>query len=1656
MERKEVLERIKKYNQTISSIKCSALEKELMKMEDGRYSYCFNLDIRNFTNRKWTGGSLENVEVFLEENHYFSCLLKENHEKLCFYLRQMQMFTCNRNIIRMDARSKNFEYYLIRATNAIRSFYVFYGLGLDLKKAVYGQYRQFPMDVDFAPIIATEIMHGNQEVITYCNDVLMSENNTAVLTRDVIVAIEQADNAELHKLLLDVFVAARLQEGLRQSIIETIDENRIEPFLLTLDVIQEQGLLRFSSVQRGILTWIGIGYEIVEEKQVRLIFDWIYEYLHDKEKHMAAFESENPLQVYLALYCIGIYDVDEAMEKAVELLEHSKRHIVAAALIYLKMTNHFPIIKYMHFAESEDEWIRALYFSECIWHSEMQYLEPQQAELLYSHVWNFLQEMNPKKKYVCKGFEWFSDEGLTKNYRRLSKDTMIETLFCLLERIHTQEMVDKFLPYVSTYSYYSNRVKIFMEQYYPVASEDKKRAFLLKEIISANEILSEYVTKEYLKLELSEKEIIQLESRLKSKKGYARANIIKVLANQNKEQVVNSYKRLIVSKTKTIYESALELRQVASSYFEGEEMERLEGYINAQGNLQSVESHISAEINVQISNNHACDVMLASTNNSIPKVTVKGKAEGFSLYERKKCYHIPYTSHLNKTTKGLFLKKENVDLSFLQVMSLEKVVAYIHLWEKRIAKHALEEYKTYGDYYRQVGQSPLYDIGTDKTLDGVPLGDVWRKYFEEDNLSPDEVFFLRYLNGTMGRNFHDGYFHLPKEIELCSMNSSILGKLDYFSHYATILEHYFLEIDHSSFPEKACQFLELINTYAKKNSYTVRNKNYLGEVYETTYSCGCLRIFSFMIKQLNLMEVSDEAFREYFPVLYESYEKFHLACDETTQDKLDIPLRIVARAVTLELLPKEALYEMILDGHTEEQSYYSSQTTTKHRLVEAYDGAYYHSRGTYGNPNFSMGEEQQDMYRCLREALDKIADTLLAMEATRFNEVTEVTQYIRKLRVIRGVKSLIFALHVLDGEEIKRQTYGNDKNEVFTEVLRHCYPLESDSAEQLRQEGFSEKRLVEVAMLAPQWIPMIGEVLGWNGFKDACYYFIAHMKQYGNDEKKAEIAQYTDIEPIDLNDGAFDMDWCKGVYEVLGEKRFSLIYQAAKFLCENSFHTRARKYADACLGKKEKEVFLEQAKEKRNKDALNAYCICPLADDKDLLERYLYVQQFLKETKAFGSQRQASEKRACEIALMNLARNSRFQTVTRLSWVMETEVVQQYRSFLEPKQIEDVEVWIAIDAFGQNEICVRKNGKMLKSIPAKLKKHEKILEIKEVHTLFSNQYKRSKQMLQTAMEERIMFGKEEMDAISKNPIVAPMLQTLVLKNEGHFGFYKDGMLCGLKETYEVGGDIYIAHPYDLHKANVWDDYRKYVFDHQLVQPFKQIFRELYLKLEDELVSSLTKRYSGYQIQPKKAAAALKGRRWNVSYENGLERVYHKENLVVHLYADADWFSPSDIEAPSIDYVAFYECKNNAGKKIEEIDDVIYSEIMRDVDLAVSTAYVGGVDPITSFSTIELRRAIIEYTCQLMKLENVTVQENFANIQGKHNNYHVHLGSGMIHQDGGSSIHMVPVFSGKRGKVYLPFLDEDPMSAQILTKVLMLTEDTKIKDPAILSQIVTKK
>jgi hypothetical protein len=167
---------------------------------------------------------------------------------------------------------------------------------------------------------------------------------------------------------------------------------------------------------------------------------------------------------------------------------------------------------------------------------------------------------------------------------------------------------------------------------------------------------------------------------------------------------------------------------------------------------------------------------------------------------------------------------------------------------------------------------------------------------------------------------------------------------------------------------------------------------------------------------------------------------------------------------------------------------------------------------------------------------------------------------------------------------------------------------------------------------------------------------------------------------------------------------------------------------------------------------------------------------------------------------------------------------------------------------------------------------------------------------------------------------------------------------------------------------------------------------------------------------------------------------------------ADWFSPADTEAPTLESVEFFDRKTYKNVRLDQIPPLIFSEVMRDIDLVVSVAHVGGVDPEASLTTVEMRRVIVNESLRLLKIGNVRIDGNYARIAGTLGEYAVHLGSGVAYKQATGALHIIPVHSQHRGRLFLPFLDEDPRTAEILSKVVMLAEDTKIKDPSILSQL----
>lgn len=479
---------------------------------------------------------------------------------------------------------------------------------------------------------------------------------------------------------------------------------------------------------------------------------------------------------------------------------------------------------------------------------------------------------------------------------------------------------------------------------------------------------------------------------------------------------------------------------------------------------------------------------------------------------------------------------------------------------------------------------------------------------------------------------------------------------------------------------------------------------------------------------------------------------------------------------------------------------------------------------------------------------------------------------------------------------------------------------------------------------------------------------------------------------------------------------------------------------------------------KRNKDHLLSYSLIPIesANTNDVLERYEFIQKFLKESKQFGAQRRASEAKIVAIALDNLARNAGYKDVTRLRWDMEARKMEEVMHVLEPVEIDDMTVQLVIDLNGKGDIKVIKNNKELKSVPPKYKKHEYILELKEVNTGLKEQYSRAKAELERSMELETPFTLQELVNMMKNPVVAPLVKMLVFKAGKKLGFFTgEELQTPTGESYQLQSDdkVTIAHPVHLYESDSWSDYQRYLFDQQIKQPFKQVFRELYrLNADEEAAGTESRRYAGHQIQPKKAVALLKNRMWTVNYEEGLQKVYHKENIIAKIYAIADWFSPSDVESPTLETVEFFDRNTYKSIEFSKIPKIIFSETMRDVDLVVSVAHVGIVDPEASLTTIEMRAAILQESLRLMKINNVRIEGNFALIKGNLGEYGVHLGSTMAYKQASGNLNILAVHSQHRGKLFLPFLDEDPKTAEILSKVIMLADDKKIKDPSVLEQL----
>lgn len=1533
--------------------------------------------------------------------------------------------------------------------------------------------------------LAYALRQGDDQLFAALREAMFGDNSELKLSRKMIEAIVISGRNELLDDLMKLLLAAKLQEGLRQQILESADKGSTQTLTKILKSCIDNDLFRFSSAVRALDVWTGLPMDDTRPARARRSAQLAFDVLTDEEKRKTCLKSDDFMEVYFALWGQGCHELAATYTLVEQLLEDEKRSRRLLAWYFVANTD---LAAYRmeracrHLDERDEESLA--WITGCL----VQTQQLRSAYYFHRNAKSFPNPDLPQDReerrrifYALKDLAAFigdkkrsySDVPFPGVTVTLSNEPVIGCMMSLagfeMDRTLVRELPD-LLPWMNA----DQRTALLCYFLHPNTDSDD-RAVVMGRLGDRSVIVKEEAVKALSVCTLSDEELRELAAVLRSKSSGLRGVVMPVLRAQSREKLLPLLSEMLQSEEEYQNQAAIELLSEKKS----KEPLLLENYRSDLERLR--ERKLSTQTEILL------DQLLPEED--APSYTPEN---GYGLYEPEKAaawrdeldqsLSLQKPGFLNK----LLGKAQDGLMSEQEIRDLFPSRAEIDALQKRLQavfeRHADYEYEAdgmdgsrhkrlFGDlsgYYipLPVG-SGCYGLRDPRArLDMLPFAEEFREAFGDYARDVRKMLGLyavtvSYSNDHMAfHNEHEPWF-LPIQAKGLApvllkspANRSIAEillnggapKTPFTEWTRQLIGLLVWEFDPLEVFDLAFQiYRSMIAVLGEGNLGRVCWKGgsrpginiyYVSRRPDTAAESRMLGIWRELIHKLKLR---DEDFALWFP--YE-YRVAHL-----TGRDLMLSADHYFRAWENNIITRDVLMEWLLKPEAEPPQ--------KIRVLT-------------GQRKYQWSRDFCQQHPRAQEIADVVIDRMVSVEEKRGELPTPLTMHCLGIERLEGAGHFCRLLAALGkdnfvrGYEFSRNT---EKRAVLSRLLKRCYPAKDDTPEELstllKATDISDKRLAEAVMYAPQWAGFAEQILNWPGLKSAVWFFHAHINENFSAEKETEVALYSPISPQRFNDGAFDKNWFFEAYNQLGEKRFQTLYKSAKYITTGSNqHRRSQLYADAVLGRLNAAELRQEIIEKRNQEKLRCYPLIPIAegDTQEALRRYEFIQQFLKESKQFGAQRRESEKKACLIALENLAITAGYSDVNRLIWQMETAKTEELRPLREPVDVDGYTVSLKIDDEGEASVAVEKGGKALKTLPKALTKNEIYLERKESAKELKEQKRRARESLERAMTEQTEFTAAELQNLLRNPVLSPMVKRLLWCSDDSIGFLleSDGRL-ELTELNGIarpcGDTLRLAHPHDLKTAGVWADFMHLLFEQKLVQPFKQVFREYYpLTADERQERTISRRYAGFQVQPKRTLGLLKARGWTVDYEEGLQKVFYKENLVVRMFAMADWFSPADIEAPTLETVEFFNRETGENVALEEIPPVLFSEVMRDLDLVVSVAYVGGVDPEASHSTVELRLALAGEIIQLLHLNNVQFVGSHARIEGKLASWSVHMGSGIVHAQGKGMVAILPVHSQARGRIFLPFADDDPKTAEILSKIVLLAEDTKIKDPGILGQL----
>jgi hypothetical protein len=455
---------------------------------------------------------------------------------------------------------------------------------------------------------------------------------------------------------------------------------------------------------------------------------------------------------------------------------------------------------------------------------------------------------------------------------------------------------------------------------------------------------------------------------------------------------------------------------------------------------------------------------------------------------------------------------------------------------------------------------------------------------------------------------------------------------------------------------------------------------------------------------------------------------------------------------------------------------------------------------------------------------------------------------------------------------------------------------------------------------------------------------------------------------------------------------------------------------------------------------------------------------------------------------------------------------------LRRETLGDFTAELTASADGSTEIAWRKaDGKTQKSVPAAVKAEfaDDLKELKgaakDIEKMLPAQKDRLDNLFLADKRWPLAVWRERyLDHPLMGILARRLIWEFVAGDRAQCGIWHDDRLVDVRDeplAVPEDANARLWHPINRPTDEVlaWRDWLE---RHELRQPFKQAHREVYVLTDAERhTRAYSNRFAAHIVKQHQYNALCGIRGWKNKLRLMVDDSYPPTSrdlpawgLRAEFWVEGagDNYGTDTNDAGTFLYLAtdqvrFYrigapELMAHAGGggygryqgpapepvPLDEIPPLVFSEIMRDVDLFVGVASVGNdpnwldggregrfVDYWQTYSfgdlsaTAKTRREVLQKIVPRLKIaDRCSFEDRFLVVEGKLRTYKIHLGSANILMRPNDEYLCIVPGRGEASagdKVFLPFEGDRTLSI-ILSKALLLAADDKITDETITRQI----